>query len=609
MVLPFKQNFYNLLQVELHPASVQQMECLWGVDWLQNEEPGSTTIVSVSDLKIADDNGTSGDFSVKIENLKENSTFCVVVELVDHPYCDSHLTIGHQLNQPIVCTNHVLQPIILPKCTEEPIIIRDESDSRRIIIGTLAGLLGLLAITGFFIFYYRCKSKKRERTDRRKLQSQTKQNPIIKSGPLVSNFQDTSCTNTLLSKISVTIPEIFLLYFPDTKHFEEINSIFRDWLASLGNRVYDMSDSKYDEEISKDPESWVMKILMKPNVRILVIDSPVARFSMALASSSTATTSLVSSTASVDSILENNDDEASNVDDTNLKDLGMEDEEDEVRIPLSQKQHHSTGHTLQCNGSSLGNTPLPECALEDSRYELRVFAMKMIQSRFVGKYKQVIVLRYDHGLPHQSTRHSKPQPLLHHPTSIYTNKDVSSATSTQSGHILDDDGTTQSSMSSSFHHHQQEIARKLTPHKQCLVLPQHMPELRSWLRGHGDLYCSDRTGNDGLSDFVEMDNALSPSMTEELPSDEYPKMNGTNILPHFHRYRLTSTSSSQAYTASTTSHPSSPLLSSALESKLRSSLSTSSSSSTTSSSASNNPNKLYSSRKKSTSSATTTSIV
>ena len=99
------------------------MECLWGVDWLQNEEPGSTTIVSVSDLKIADVNGTSGDFSVKIENLKENSTFCVVVELVDHPYCDSHLTIGHQLNQPIVCTNHVLQPIILPKCTEVGFLI------------------------------------------------------------------------------------------------------------------------------------------------------------------------------------------------------------------------------------------------------------------------------------------------------------------------------------------------------------------------------------------------------------------------------------------------------------------------------------------------------
>ena len=591
------------------------MQCLWGVDWLQNEEPGSTTIVSVSDLKVADENGTTGDFSVKIENLKENSTFCVVVELVDHPYCDSHLTIGHQLNQPIVCTNHVLQPIILPKCTEEPIIIdNSSSDSRKIIIGTLAGLLGLLAITGFFIFYYRCKSKKRERTERGKLQSPSKpylnSTPIIKSGALVPNSQATSCTNTLLSKISVTIPDIFLLYFPDTKHFEEINSIFRDWLTSLGNRVFDLSDSKYDEEISKDPESWVMKILMKPNVRILVIDSPVARFSMALASSSTATTSLVSSTASVDSILEHNDDETSNMDGTNLKDMEMEDEEEEERIPLSQKQHNSTGNTLQCNASSLGNHPLPECALEDSRYELRVFAMKMIQSRFIGKYKQVIVLRYDNGLPHQNTRLTKQQHLLHHPSSsIYTNKDVSSSTTTtQSSHIFDDGGTTQSSMTS-FHHHQQEIARKLTPHKQCLVLPQHMPELRSWLRGHGDLYCSERNGNDGLSDFIEMDNALSPSMTEELPSNENPKMNGTNILPHFHRYRLTSTSSSQAYTASTTSHPSSPLLSSALESKLRSSLSTSSSSSTTSSSASNNPNKIYSTRKKSTSSATTTSIV
>ena len=78
--------------------------------------------------------------------------------------------------------------------------------------------------------------------------------------------------------------------------------------TSLGNRVYDLSDSKYDEEISKDPESWVMKILMKPNIRILVLDSPVARFALALASSSTATTSLVSSTTFVNRVEHNNDD-------------------------------------------------------------------------------------------------------------------------------------------------------------------------------------------------------------------------------------------------------------------------------------------------------------
>jgi hypothetical protein len=119
----------------------------------------------------------------------------------------------------------------------------------------------------------------------------------------------------------VVFPDIFLLYFPDNKHFEETNVIFRDWLASLGrSRVYDLSDSQYDEQISKDPEGWVMKILMKPNIRILVLDSPIARFSLALASSSTATTSLVSSTASVDSI-EHNDDHIKNVEEVDPKEM------------------------------------------------------------------------------------------------------------------------------------------------------------------------------------------------------------------------------------------------------------------------------------------------
>ena len=163
-----------------------------------------------------------------------------------------------------------------------------------------------LVAIGIFVFYFRSRNKHQKREVTSNLPS-TKNKylnsaPIIKNGALVPNSQATSCTNTLLSKISINVPDIFLLSFPDTKHFEEINAIFRDWLTSLGNHVYDLSDSRYDEEISKDPESWVMKILMKTNMRILVIDSPVARFSLALAASSTATTSLVSSSASVSSI-------------------------------------------------------------------------------------------------------------------------------------------------------------------------------------------------------------------------------------------------------------------------------------------------------------------
>ena len=476
------------------------MSCSWGENFgLHSEYTGTSAIAGFSDLIKKNEDGSEGGFSVNIANLKENNTYCVVVELVDHPFCDTHLT--HLTIDR--CTNHVLEPVIIPKCNEGPIIIDSSNVSKRIIIGVLSGLMGIVAIVGSCLIYFRCKHKKRERTERgNNLKPSTKQylsppgvysTPIIKNGALVPNSQASSCTNTLLSKISITMPDIFLLYFPDNKHFEEINAIFRDWLASLGNRVYDMSDSKYDEEISKDPEGWVMKILMKPNIRILVLDSPVAKFSLALASSSTATTSLVSSTASVDSI-EHIDEDASKVEGLNSEDMELDDEEVEIRVPLSQKTAQSSGNTLQCNTASIGNQQLPECALEDNRYELRVFAMKMIQSRFVGKYKQVIVLRYDNGLP-QPTNDSATKTTKdpsRPPSSTNTNKDVSS---TQNSHLSDDRET---NGSVAVYHHQ-DIARKLTPHKQCLVLPQHMPELRSWLRGHGDLHC----GNDGLSDFIE----------------------------------------------------------------------------------------------------------
>ena len=577
----------------LHPADLREMRCDWCQDFGNHHPDSATTaIVSVSGLVMSNENGSKGDFSVSIKNLEENSTFCVQVELVDHPYCSSHLTIGHQLHQPIVCVNHVAQPLTIPKCQDGPIIM-DYGVHSRMIIGVLAGVLGILATAAIFAVFYRFRSKKRVGNRRGKpSKAHLNETPIIKSGAIISNSQANSCTNTLLSKINMMIPDIFLLYFPDTKHFEDINIIFRDWLASLGNRVYDLSDSKYDEEISKDPESWVMKILMNPNIRILVLDSPVARFSLALASSSTATTSLVSSTASVDSE-EHNVEDMHNVEEMNSQEIEAEDEEAAIRVPLSQEPLGSENN-LECGDSAMGNVPLPECAIEDNRYELRVFGMKMIQSRFIGKYKQVIVLRYENGIPGDQTK-TQPRHLL--PPS-QNNKDAS-ASSRQNSQIPDGGA----GKTGNVVFHPQDIAKTLTPHKQCLVLPQQMPELRSWLRGQGDLYC----GNECLSDFIEADTGtMSPSMAEELPSEEYHNMNGNHILPQFHRHRLTSTSSSQASTAS---HPSSPLLSSsALEIKLRSSLSTSSSSSNSSSLSSTNRNKTFLIGKKSTKSGTTTSI-
>ena len=138
----------------------EQIQCSWGQAWFED----STSISGVSGLEIADENATRGYFSVNIEGLQENSTFCIVVELVDHPYCNSHLTIGHQRHHPIVCTNHVLQPVVLPKCTYRtpgPMVFEEWSGkSSRIVIGNLAGVMGILVMgISISIIYFCCTTR------------------------------------------------------------------------------------------------------------------------------------------------------------------------------------------------------------------------------------------------------------------------------------------------------------------------------------------------------------------------------------------------------------------------------------------------------------------
>ena len=320
-------------------------------------------------------------------------------------------------------------------------------------------------------------------------------------------------------------PEIFLLYFPDTKHFEEINANFRDWLVSLGgSRIYDLSDSQYDEEISKDPEGFVMKTLADPNIRIVVLDSPVARFSLELASSSTAATSPVYSTIpaqynndeddsfDIQVTVEQQHKEGDEADEHNSTEL-EEDEEAAIRLPLSHTpaalvNPGGGANVLEATNQHYNQSHhhLPECAIQDNRYELRVFAMKIIRSRFAGKYKQLIVVRHenacDASLPSlaepiesfNTTNNPSVQPPRQSPSSSQTFKGSSSCS--ENNCLLDRQGTRQVVSTSNTTAkgtadtiQLKAISEILTPHKQCLVLPMHLPVLRTWLSGHGDLYC------------------------------------------------------------------------------------------------------------------------
>ena len=183
--------------------------------------------------------------------------------------------------------------------------------------------------------------------------------------------------------------------------------------------------------------------------------------------------------------------------------------------------------------------------------------MKMTRSRFIGRYKQVIVAQYEtlcgtSSLPHlteqtepvNATTTSSLQPPHPPPSSSETAKE--SFFSPQNNCLLDAEGgrmvlaTTPAMTAGSTNTIRlQEIARILTPHKQSLVLPLQMPELISWLGGNGDLYCGEEGNNllGNLSDPIIETRGLNSSETvqeeEELQSEGHYQRNVVVLGPKF----------------------------------------------------------------------------
>ena len=96
-------------------------------------------------------------------------------------------------------------------------------------------------------------------------------------------------------------------------------------------------------------------------------------------------------------------------------------------------------------------TMIPESAYEDNHHELRVFALRQVQSRFSGRYNQLVVCRYTDDSCCTDVMQQRRQ--QQHKLRCTTSKAVSAAAG--------------------------GVAQTLTPHRECLVLPQHLPELRS----------------------------------------------------------------------------------------------------------------------------------
>ena len=434
---------YDKVRIKLHKIDLAKLMAERGVGSKSDfkcidSDLQANAIEKTIEQKMIDAGDGKGEFSIWARNLRGNSTFCIQVELVDHPYCNIHHTVGHVVHQPVVCVNNMAQPVILPDCevvanVETSITSDSDAFKQKVMWGVLTCLVFALVLAiGFGVVY--CKRQKTLRL--RYINAKRADDLMMDDSPILKNK---GFATTLFSHHLLCQPpgDVFFLHFPETKEFEQANEILREYMSSFGCRVSDLSDPQHDERISEDPEGWVMSVMNRHDVRIVVLDSPLARMSLAVASSSTASTSLVSSSASVECRSSTGCGSSTSGGVSNGHDPADEDleEEEEARIPLSL-------------AASRSGPPLPESAVEDNHHELRVFALRQIQSRFSGKYNQLVVVRFD-GFATTTTVAHNHNNLLNH------------------------------------QHHQQQatvalesVAQTLTPHMECLVLPQHLPEFR-----------------------------------------------------------------------------------------------------------------------------------
>ena len=80
----------NKRMIEAGVPGVQDVKCIGDRDF------GIPDAAASIEAKLMDIGRGRGEFSVLAPSLQENSTLCIQVELLNHPYCNSHHTIGHE---------------------------------------------------------------------------------------------------------------------------------------------------------------------------------------------------------------------------------------------------------------------------------------------------------------------------------------------------------------------------------------------------------------------------------------------------------------------------------------------------------------------------------
>lgn len=325
-----------------------------------------------------------GDFTA-IVGLEPDSSYCVQLEHVDHPYCVREVMVGRVHNKmPRVCSAHMAKPISTAACSILPTnIVTNFSITHDPVFIAVALILAVLVFIIMLCLFCKCccrrSSKLKNNSD---IRFETERAPMIAR----------SAVSSRITGLNNAGKRVFLLHFLRDEEEDVRCQLLREWIQSFAEIVDDIDDEDKDECINEDPEGWVLTRLTSPDVRVVVVASKTVSQLLAETSSSPPSSSCTTSSTGVCSSVS-----SSRRTLCDSAEGGAESPEEAVRLLDS-------GFT--CSG--------------DPRKELRHFALKHIQGHLAGNYRQLVVASFgksgSHGenVANLLTPNKGPMLLPHH---------------------------------------------------------------------------------------------------------------------------------------------------------------------------------------------------
>ena len=383
-----------------------------------------------------------GDFTA-IVGLSPDSSYCVQLEHLDHPYCSREITLGHTLYNrlPSMCSIHMAKPISTAACAALPsdVVTNYSVTHDTVFIATVFCLTLLVMLivvcTGYKCYFSSNPARRKNKSNR----LQTAENE-----PMISKILAGTSGNLLPGPGSDLVThveaeaqrrKVFLLHFPkeapeevtapteDKEEGEHRCEMLRDWIGSFTDVVEIEADDNC-EALANDAEGWVLSHLSHEETQVVLV---ACKSMIKVLRSNTVVSSSVMASAAASS--------AASTTSSQISSKSAAEASDMLTYTSSCSSQRSFTDSMESEAEAMSAEAEKTYEYEaeedddDPRRNLRVLALRYIQGHLAGNYKRLAVVSF-------------------------------SKSNLDGG---------------------ESVAQMLTPNKGPLVLPHHLSDLQDWL--------------------------------------------------------------------------------------------------------------------------------